>query len=143
MTQIPGFPDGRIPARSRTPSGHDIPVPEAVFLALQSLGQKIDTGKADTDLKIAGLAEKVSAVAASSSDRWVNLLKVVIPAVLTIVGGTAGINRLTAPAPAQAPAARTLADTLADECRPLPAGTTERFECFQRVQDSQTYGRPR
>lgn len=127
--------------RPRTPSGHDIPIPESVFLALQTIGEKIDAGKADTDLKIATLAEKVEKVAAGSTDRWVNLLKVVIPAVLTIIGGTVGAQKLAEPAaPASAPAPRTLADTLADECRPLPAGSQDRFECFERVRASQTYG---
>lgn len=91
-----------LPPRRRTPSGHDIPIPESVFQAIQSVGQSVDAltqefrVKAAADdqrfAKVEALAEKASA---ASVERWTNLAKALVPAVIAIVGGVTGMVKLT------------------------------------------------
>ncbi len=87
--------------RGRTPSGHDIPIPESVFQAIA----QVQAENAGTRAEVAGLRsdvaevkEAVKKIAATNVDKWTNLLKVVVPAVVAIVGGTVGAQKLTAPA---------------------------------------------
>ncbi len=89
------------PPRGRTPSGHDIPIPESVFQAIA----QVQVENAGTRAEVAGLRsdvaevkEAVKKIAATNVEKWTNLLKVVVPAVLAVVGGTAGVQKLTAPA---------------------------------------------
>jgi hypothetical protein len=91
--------------RPRTPSGHDVPIPESVFHAIQSVSTDVKTltqefrTKAATDderfSKVEKLAKDASAL---SVERWTNLAKALVPAVIAIVGGTVGVQKLTAPA---------------------------------------------
>ena len=138
-----GFPP---PPRQRTPSGHDVPIPESVFHALQGLqgavqdlATSVSVGKADTDRRLAGLELGVAKVAAANTDRWVNLLKVVVPAVATIIGGTVGVQRLTAPEPPP-PETRTVrssTDWRLAECRGLKPGSAERQGCVDHVLETE------
>jgi hypothetical protein len=90
------------PYRPRTPSGHDIPIPESVFQAIHSVGQSVNAltqevrVKAAADdvrfAKVEALAEKASA---ASVERWTNLAKALVPAVIAIVGGVTGMAKLT------------------------------------------------
>jgi uncharacterized protein (DUF697 family) len=89
------------PYRARTPSGHDVPIPEAVFNAIA----QVQAEHAGTRAEVAGLRadvadvkDAVQKIAAAASQRWVDMLKVIVPAVVTIVGGVVGANKLTAPA---------------------------------------------
>jgi hypothetical protein len=94
--------------RQRTPSGHDVPVPESVFHAILSVSSDVKTltqefrTKAATDderfAKVEKLAKDASAL---SVERWTNLAKALVPAVIAIVGGTVGVQKLTAPAAPQ------------------------------------------
>lgn len=129
------------PFRPRTPSGHDIPIPESVFQALGGLQHSIAgltaevrSSKADTDARLAAQDKTLADLKAGSADRWVNMIKVLIPAVATIIGGTVGVQKLTAPEPPAATRVVRSADDLRlDECRPLQPGSYERAECFERV----------
>ncbi len=97
------FPPG---PRPRTPSGHDIPIPEAVFtamygiqVAVSELAAEVSAGKADTDVKLAEVKDLALKASAQSVERWTNLAKALVPAVIAIVGGTVGVQKLTAPEP--------------------------------------------
>lgn len=134
-----------LPPRPRAISQPDAEVPESVYQALKgvqdsvkALAQTVTAGKADTDRQIAEVKELAVKASAQSVERWTNLAKALVPAVMAIVGGTYGMQRL-APAdpPAVVQAPRSLHDLKLDECRPLAAGSTERFECFRRV-DAET-----
>ncbi len=91
--------------RPRTPSGHEMPIPESVFQAVMSVSRDVQAlttevrTKAAADdqrfAKVEALAEKASA---ASVERWTNLAKALVPAVIAIVGGTVGVQKLTAPA---------------------------------------------
>jgi hypothetical protein len=88
--------------RTRTPSGHDIPIPESVFHAIKSveqgiagLGQTIATNKADTDKQLSEVKELALKASAQSVERWTNLAKALVPAVIAIVGGVTGMAKLT------------------------------------------------
>lgn len=90
--------------RQRTPSGHDIPIPESVFQALQSvsvavttLTQEVRTKAAADDQRFARVEEMAKAASALSVERWTNLAKALVPAVVAIIGGTVGMQKLTAP----------------------------------------------
>ncbi len=129
------------PHRPRTPSGHDIPIPESVFLALQDvstavngLAQEVRAGKADTDTKLAEVRELAQKASSQSVERWTNLAKAILPAIALTIGGTAGVQKLTEREPPPATkVVRSQADLDLDECRPLPPGSYERAECFERV----------
>lgn len=127
-----------MPPRLRTPSGHDIPIPEAVFTALQGLqrdiraqGEAAATWQANHDSEHKELGETVSKLAAGSRHDWTKIIGAIAVAIPTIVAGV----RVTTPtpAPAEVRAVRSSADLALDECRPLRAGTYERAECFERV----------
>lgn len=134
-----------LPPRPRAHSQPDAEVPESVYHALKGvqdgltgLGQTMAANKADTDRQISEVKELAVKAGAQSVERWTNLAKALVPAVVAIVGGTYGMQRLapTEPAPVvQAP--RSLHDLKLDECRPLAAGSDARFECFRRV-DAET-----
>jgi hypothetical protein len=93
------------PPRPRTPSGHDIPIPESVFHAIHSVSTKVDQlakaveakGEAD-QLRFARVEEIAAKASAQSVERWTNLAKALVPAVVAIIGGTVGVQKLTAPA---------------------------------------------
>lgn len=91
---------------ARTPSGHDIPIPESVFHAIQSvstdvkaLAQEVRAKSAADDQRFAKVEELAKNAAALSVERWTNLAKALVPAVVAIVGGVVGAQKLTEPAP--------------------------------------------
>jgi hypothetical protein len=93
------------PPRTRTPSGHDIPIPESVFQAIQSvsadvkaLTAEVRTKAAADDQRFARVEEIATKASAQSVERWTNLAKALVPAVVAIIGGTVGVQKLTAPA---------------------------------------------
>lgn len=91
--------------RQRTLSGHDIPIPESVFHAIQSVSSKVDrlaqtieTKAAADDVRFSKVEEIAKAASAAGVERWTNLAKALVPAVVAIIGGTVGVQKLTAPA---------------------------------------------
>lgn len=121
--------------RTRTPSGNDIPIPESVFQAIHSVQQE----NAATRVEVAGLRsdvteikEAVGKIAAAKSQTMIDLAKVLIPAVVAIVGG----QRLLAPTPepARIEVQHTPIDPRMAECSSLQPGTQAQGECFARVQ---------
>lgn len=93
------------PPRARTASGHDVPIPESVFVAIAAVQAETRAENQATRAEVAGLREDIASIkqavksiAAHNVERWTNLLKVVVPAVVTIVGGVIGANKLSAPA---------------------------------------------
>jgi hypothetical protein len=98
------------PARRRTPSGHDIPVPESVFQAIHSVGQSVQalttevrTTAAANEQRFAKVEEIAKAAAAMSIERWTNLLKALVPLAVVIVGGVTGMVKLTEAKPPMTP----------------------------------------
>lgn len=94
------------PYRPRTPSGHDIPIPESVFQAIHSVGQSVQaltnevrTKAAADEQRFARVEEIATKASAQSVERWTNLAKALVPAVLAIVGGTVGLQKATESAP--------------------------------------------
>jgi hypothetical protein len=131
-------PPGIPPPRQRTPSGHDVPIPEAVFVALAGvqsavtgLAQTVAAGKADTDEKIAAVSKDVAELKAADRAQLAKIIGVVATAVASVIGG----QRMLAPTPPapEVRAVRSAADLALDECRPLQPGSYERAECFERV----------
>jgi hypothetical protein len=127
--------DNRRPYRARTPSGHDIPIPESVFQAIHSVQQE----NAATRIEVAGLRsdvteikESVGKIAAAKSQTMIDLAKILIPAVVAIVGG----QRLLTPTPepARIEVQHTPIDPRMAECSSLQPGTQAQSECFARVQ---------
>ncbi len=123
------------PPRWRTPSGHDIPVPESVFQAIgvvqaetRALGVKVDTVAG----AVADLAATVAERNASWKDKAVTQIGALALAVIAAVGG----GRLVAkdPEPAKVEVVHTPVDPRMAECLPLKPGTVEQAECFGRVQ---------
>jgi hypothetical protein len=93
------------PYRPRTPSGHDIPVPESVFHAIHSVSQDVKTlttelrtTREETKAELAEVKALAVKASAQSVERWTNLAKALVPAVIAIVGGTVGVQKLTTPA---------------------------------------------
>lgn len=139
---IPGAPGRPLPPRQKAYSQPDAEVPESVFGAIlavqrdvQALAGEVRAGKADTDVKIAEVKELAQKAGAAAVERWTNLAKALVPAVVAIVGGTYGVQKLTAPSapPPEVRAVRSAEDLALDECRPLQPGSYERAECFERV----------
>lgn len=129
---------GPPPPRPRTPSGHDVPIPEAVFVALagvqgavQALSQTVATGQAATDAKISDIGKDVADLKARDRAHMAKILGIVATAVVSVLGG----GRMLAPTPPapEVRAVRSAEDMALDECRPLPPGSYERAECFERV----------
>lgn len=127
------------PYRPRTPSGHDVPIPESVFLALadvqasvHGVAQAVALQAAASEARFAKTEQTLSEVKAAVRDKWVGLAKVMIPGVLAIIG-TIVAARPTLPAP-EVRAVKSLVEVRVEhECDPLPIRSQERFECFQRV----------
>jgi hypothetical protein len=91
-----------LPGRARSPSGHDIPIPESVFHAIQSVGQSVQalasevrTKAAADDERFAKVEQMAKDASALSVERWTNLAKALVPAVMAIIGGTVGVQKLT------------------------------------------------
>lgn len=133
--------------RHRTPSGHDIPIPESVFVHLQDLDEKIEAveervgGKIEAvETRVGGKLDAVEAsvksvaakLDAGRSQTMLDLAKILVPAVVAIVGG----QRLLAPAPEpqRIEVHSTPVDKRMAECMPLQPGTPAQLECFARVQ---------
>jgi hypothetical protein len=122
--------------RPRTPSGNDVPIPESVFHAIAS----VQAEHAETRAEVAGLRsdvgeikESVAKLAAAKGQTMVDLAKILVPAVVAIIGG----QRLLAPAPAPAHVEvrhTPITPAMAPECMSLQPGTTAQAECFARVQ---------
>ncbi len=132
--------EGLPPPRLRATSQPDAEVPESVYHALhgvqksvEALAHTVATGQAATESRLASQDKALAELKASGADRWVNLAKVLVPAVVAIIGG----QRLLAPEQHAAPPAitRSLHDIRLDECRPLPPDSDARFECFRRVNE--------
>lgn len=90
--------------RQRTPSGHDIPVPESVFHAIltvssdvKALAGEVRTNREETRAELAEVKALAVKASAQSVERWTNLAKALVPAVIAIVGGTVGVQKLTTP----------------------------------------------
>lgn len=119
------FPQG---PRPRTPSGHDIPIPESVFHAIHSVGQSVQalatevrTKAAADEQRFAKVEEIAKAAAAMSIERWTNLLKALVPLAVVIVGGVTGAMKLTeraAPEPTRVYESALSADLVKCQARP-------------------------
>lgn len=99
-----------LPGRSRSPSGHDIPIPESVYHAIQSvstdvkeLTKELRTKAAADEQRFAKVEEIAKAAAAMSVERWTNLAKALVPLAVVIVGGVTGMQKLTEAKPALTP----------------------------------------
>jgi hypothetical protein len=139
---------GLPPPRGRTPSGHDVPIPEAVFVALhgiqgdvRALAQTMAVGQAATDQKISDIGTDVPALKAADRAHLAKIVGIVATAVASVIGG----QRMLAPTPPapEVRAVRSAADLALDECRPLAPGSYERAECFERVSRVDPRGRLR
>lgn len=131
------------PPRMRTPSGHDIPIPESVFQGLQHVDAKIEGVRAEVaglDGKIDKLTLAVSKIAASKRHDWAKIIGALGVAVPAIVGGV----RLSMPAqePTRVEVVHTPIDPRMAECRALQPGTQAQAECFARVQVEIQSGKP-
>jgi hypothetical protein len=122
--------------RQRTPSGHDIPIPESVFVHLGTLDQKIEAVETRVSTKLDAVEASVQTLStkldAGRSQTMLDLAKILIPAVVAIVGG----QRLLTPAPEpqRIEVHQTPVDPRMAECLPHKPGTAEQIECFARVQ---------
>lgn len=127
------------PMRARTPSGHDIPIPESVFVALADIqrvivaqGQRTQTWQANHDAEHKELGETVASISASKRADWGKVIGLVAGSLATIVT-TIVAARPTLPAP-EVRAVKSLVEVRVEhECDPLPIRSQERFECFQRI----------
>ncbi len=128
-----------LPYRPRTPSGHDIPIPESVFLALADIqqavhhqGQQAQTWQANHDSEHRELGETVAKIAAGKRADWGKVIGLVAGAIVSIVGAV----HVTTPTPAapEVRAVKSLVEVrLEEQCYSLPAGSQARFECSQRI----------
>ena len=122
------------PPRARTPSGHDIPIPESVFQAIQA----VQVENAGTRAEVAGLRSDVTEIKGSvaklasvKAQTWTDLAKVLAPVALAIIGAQRALAP-TPPAP-EVRAVKTVLESRLEECKPLAAGSQARYECFARV----------
>lgn len=116
------------PYRQRTPSGHDIPIPESVFHAIQSVGHSVEalasefrTKAAADDVRFARVEQLAEKASAQSVERWTNLAKALVPAVIAIVGGVTGMVKLTersAPEPTRVYESALSADLVKCQAKP-------------------------
>lgn len=88
--------------RPRTPSGHDVPIPESVFHAVQAVQQEVRTSvqqaaawQANHDAEHAKLGKLVATAMASKRHDWAKIIAAIAAAVPLIIGGV----RATAPTP--------------------------------------------
>ncbi len=87
-------------ARARTPSGHDIPIPESVFQAIaqvQREGQETRAEVAGLREDVTDIGKAVKTLAARRNSTMLDMVKVLAPAVVAIVGGVTGMAQLTKP----------------------------------------------
>lgn len=124
-----------IPPRRRTPSGHDIPIPESVFQALASVQVEHQATRAEVaGLRgdVAKIEKAVTRLAARRNSSMADLAKIIVPAVVAILGG----GRLLAPSPepTRVEVVRSPVDPRMAECVALQPGTQAHGECFARVQ---------
>ncbi len=127
------------PPRARSPSGHDIPIPESVFQALESVQAELrdsrqarEAWQAAHDSEHKELKERVEKAVATRSQSMIDLAKVLVPAAVAIIGA----QRALAPTPepqrtevVQTPVTK----AVAPECMSLQPGTAAQTECFARV----------
>jgi hypothetical protein len=123
------------PPRARTPSGHDIPIPESVFqavAAVQAENQATRVEVAALREDVGDIKKSVATLAAARSQTMIDLAKILVPAVVAIVGG----QRLLAPTPQveRIEVHATPVDPRMAECNALQPGTQAQAECFARVQ---------
>jgi hypothetical protein len=132
-----------LPGRQRTPSGHDIPIPESVFQAIAA----VQNDNRATRAEVAGLRDDVKetnrmvkSLAARRNSSMADLAKIIVPAVVAILGG----GRLLAPSPepTRTEVRYTPVDPRMAECRGLQPGTQAQGECFARVQAEIQSGKP-
>jgi hypothetical protein len=94
------------PPRPKAHSQPDAEVPESVYQALLGVQKSVEgvatemrAGFAAQAITNAELREEVKNASAHSVERWTNLAKALVPAVIAIVGGTVGVQKLTEPEP--------------------------------------------
>jgi hypothetical protein len=122
--------------RARMPSGHDIPIPESVYVHMQTLDAKVEGVRAE----VAGIGDKVDKLVevvaernASWKDKAVTQLGALALAVLAAVGGVRATT--PTPEPARIEVYQTpISKEVAPECMSLQPGTLAQGECFARVQ---------
>ncbi len=92
----------RLPGRQRTPSGHDIPIPESVFVALADIQRQnteqhtaTQAWQANHDSEHADLSKLVATAVAGKRHDWAKIIAAIGAAIPLIVGGV----RATTPAP--------------------------------------------
>lgn len=68
---------------------------------VQGSMRELSTAVAGLDAKITRVEEVAIKASALSVERWTNLAKALVPAVVAIVGGTVGVQKLTAPSAPQ------------------------------------------
>ena len=132
--------------RQRSPSGHDIPIPESVFVALADIqrvivaqGQDTKTWQANHDGEHKELGDKVAKLGAVKAADWAKVIGLVAGSLATVVT-TIIAARPTLPPP-EVRAVKTVLESRLDECKPLPVGSQERFACFERVYSEVEGGR--
>lgn len=124
---------------SRTPSGHDIPIPESVFVGMASLeqairtqGQQAQVWQANHDSEHKALGEKLEQAIASKRHDWTKIIGAIAAAIPLIIGGV----RATTPAP-ERPSFQVIPspiDPRMATCSSIQPGTQAQAECFGRVQ---------
>jgi len=120
---------------ARSPSGHDIPIPESVFHAIATVQEEHRETRAEVaDLRsdVKEINATVKKLAARRNSNMVDLAKVIIPAVLTIVGAQRALA--PSPEPTRTEIRYTPIDPRMAECSGLQPGTQAQAECFARVQ---------
>jgi hypothetical protein len=121
---------------TRSPSGHDIPIPESVFQAVAAVQAENRETRAEvaelrSDVKEINVA--VKKLAARRNSNMVDLAKIIIPAVLTIVGAQRALA--PSPEPTRVEVHQTpISQAAAAECMSIQPGTQAQTECFARVQ---------
>lgn len=92
------------PPRGRTPSGHDVPIPEAVFVALagiqgdvRAIAQAQAAGQAATDQKISEIGKDVATLKAADRSHMVKIIGALATAVAAVIGGQRALSPATPP----------------------------------------------
>ncbi len=128
-------PSPRLPPRLRSPSGHDVPIPESVFDAMAVLQKENQATRAEVaDLRgdVKDISKAVKTLAARRNSTMVDMAKVIIPAVLTIVGAQRALA--PSPEPTRIEVHQTPVDKRMAECMGLQPGTLAQAECFAKIQ---------
>lgn len=125
--------------RARTPSGHDIPIPESVFQALHDIQQENRTWQENHDSEHRDLRQDIKVALAGRRHDWAKIIGAIAAAIPLIVGGVR-VSTPT-PEPARVEVIPSPVDPRMAECRSLQPGTQAQGECFARVQADIQAGR--